>query len=128
MQASRSRRSGDGGDTAGADALTAVLELFASGALADAAGRFAADATYQEAGQAPIRGRDAIRARFDGFAASGVTWTFTVDEVIRNGLSACVVYRFAVFGGASESQRERAGCAVVRCESGHIVAWREYQG
>ena len=131
MRDSRSRPEDAGADgaTVSGDALTMLLEAFASGALSGAAACFATDATYQEAGRPPIRGRDAIAAWFEGFAASGMTWRFTVDEVIRNASAACIVYRFEIFGGSGEPQRERAGCALVRCdERGQVIAWREYQG
>ena len=111
------------------DALETVLAAFESGALADAAACFAANATYHEARRDPIRGHDAIAAWFDGFAASGMTWRFTVDEIIRDGARACVTYRFTVLGGGSDPARERAGCAVVRIDQrGLIAEWREYEG
>ena len=111
------------------DALDTVLAAFESGTLAGAAACFAADSAYREAHRDAIRGRDAIAAWFDGFAASGTTWRFSVDDVIRDGARACVSYRFVVFGGTGDSARERAGCAIVRIDqSGLITEWREYDG
>ncbi len=111
------------------DAVETVLAAFESGALSDAAACFAADATYREARSDPLRGRAAIAAWFAGFAASGTTWRFTVDDVIRDGARACVAYRFAVSRGAADPARERAGCAIVRVDDcGLIAEWREYEG
>ncbi|MBV8643484.1 MAG: nuclear transport factor 2 family protein [Candidatus Eremiobacteraeota bacterium] len=114
---------------ANADSLTALLDAFARGDLSTAAGCFSADATYREPSRTALAGREAIAAHFARFAASGVAWTFTVDEVIANGARACVVYRFTASGGDGEPRRERAGCAVVRIdERGEIAEWREYEG
>jgi ketosteroid isomerase-like protein len=111
------------------DAVESVLAAFESGTLSAAAACFAAGATYREARRDPIRGRDAIGAWFERFEASGATWRFTVDDVIRDGTRACVAYRFAVLGGTSEPARERAGCAIVRVDDcGLIAEWREYEG
>ncbi|GAC1581720.1 MAG: hypothetical protein NVS3B7_16930 [Candidatus Elarobacter sp.] len=109
--------------------LTAVLEAFASGALSGTEVRFAPDATYHEARREPIRGREAIARHFSRFAASGAAWRFEVDALLRDGLRACVQYRFHLAEGASVSGRERAGCAIVRLDDcGLIVEWREYEG
>ena len=106
-----------------------MLELFTAGQVAGAAENFAEDATYREPRKAPIRGREAIAAEFARFAATGVPFRIVVDDVIGDGTSACVVYRFQVAGGEGEPWRERAGCATVRFdERGHIGAWREYEG
>jgi len=110
-------------------ALATVLDLFRAGEVDGAAGCFAEDATYQEPRKAPIRGREAIAAEFARFAATGVPFRVVVDDVFRDGKSACVVYRFQVAGGEGEPWRERAGCATVRFnEGGRIAAWREYEG
>ena len=110
-------------------ALATVLDLFAAGELDGAAENFAEEATYQEPRKAPICGREAIAAEFARFGATGVPFRIVVDDVIGDGTSACVVYRFRVAGGEGEPWRERAGCATVRFdEGGRIAAWREYEG
>jgi ketosteroid isomerase-like protein len=109
--------------------LSTVLDAFARGELAVAAASFADDATYVEARKHPVRGRAAIAAEFERFAGSGVPLRFTLDDVIVEDDRACVVYRFAVGGGAGEPWRERAGCATVRFdECDQIEEWREYEG
>jgi ketosteroid isomerase-like protein len=111
-----------------APALARVLDAFARGALAEALASFAADALYQEARKAPLRGRDAIGAHFARFAAAGPDWRFTVDEVIAQDRRACVIYRFGVSEGQGEPVRERAACATVRLDgSGLVAEWREYE-
>ena len=109
-------------------ALAPVLDAFTRGELAGVAGHFSETAVYGEARKAPIRGRAAVEAEFARFAASAVPFRFVVDEVLANGDRACVVYRFAVPGGAGEPWRERAGCAVVRFdERAQITEWLEYE-
>ncbi len=111
-----------------APALLNALDAFARGAPAEALASFAADAVYQEARKAPLRGRDAIATHFARFAASGADWAFTVDDAIAQGSKACVIYRFAVSEGPGKPVRERAGCATVRLDgSGLIAEWREYE-
>jgi len=110
-------------------ALAIVLERFARGALDGVADQFAEESEYREARKPPIRGRAAIAAEFERFAATGVPFRFEVDTVFANGERSCVVYRFATPGGAGEPWHERAGCAVVRfAERGLIAEWREYEG
>ena len=110
------------------DALTAVLGAFSRGSVDGVASHFADDGAYREARKAPLCGRAAIAAEFARFAAAG-PFRFEVDEVIASGDRACVVYRFAVPGGAGEPWRERAGCATVRIDQqGRIAEWREYEG
>ncbi len=109
--------------------LDRVLAAYASGDLARAAAGFAPDAVYREARKQPVRGRQAIAAHFERFAARGARWSFALDEVIADGDRACVVYRFGLSGGPGEPLRERAGCATVRLDgSGLIAEWREYEG
>ncbi len=111
-----------------APALARVLDAFARGAPAEALGAFAADAVYQEARKAPLRGRDAIGSHFTRFAAAGKDWRFVLDDVIAQDRRACVVYRFAMSEGPGEPVRERAGCAIVRLDDrGLIAEWREYE-
>lgn len=117
------------GAVTGTDGLTAAVAAFERGDLTAAAACFVPDATYREAGRAPIRGRAAIAAHFAQFAASPVAWAFAADDVIRSGRLASVVYRFRMAKGGDGPERERAGCAVVRLdESGLIIEWREYAG
>lgn len=111
------------------DRLPRVLDAFARGDLEEAAGYFSAEAEYREAGAEAVRGREEIAAHFARYAAAGPAWRFEVDEVVRDGDRACVVYRFLVAGGAGEPWRERAGCATVHLDrDGLIAAWREYRG
>jgi hypothetical protein len=106
-----------------------VLDAFSRGSVDGVAERFAETGAYCEARAAPVLGRDAIAARFARFAAGGVPFRFSVDDVFTSGSRACVVYRFATPGGAGEPWRERAGCAIVRFEEcGQIAEWREYEG
>jgi ketosteroid isomerase-like protein len=112
-----------------AQTLASVLDTFARGELSGVAERFAEHGAYREARKPPIEGRAAIAAEFARFAASGVPFRFTVDDVIASADRACVVYRFATPGGTGEPWRERAGCAIVRFdECGQIAEWREYEG
>ncbi len=109
--------------------LAAALDAFARGVPADALASFADNATYAEARKEAIRGRWAIAAEFARFAATGVPFRFTCDDVIAGEDRACVVYRFAVAKGEGGVWRERAGCAIVRFdERGQIEEWREYEG
>jgi ketosteroid isomerase-like protein len=109
--------------------LEAVLGAFAQGRLDGVAEHFAEDGTYREAGKPAIVGRPAIAAEFARFASSGAPFRFTVDEVIANLGSACVVYRFSMAEGAGQPWRERAGCATVHLDRrGQITEWREYEG
>lgn len=109
-------------------ALACVLDAFARRAPAEALAAFAADALYQEARKAPLRGRDAIGSHFARFAAAGRDWRFVVDDVIAQDRRACVIYRFGVSEGQGEPVRERAGCATVRLDDrGLIAEWREYE-
>ena len=106
-----------------------MLEAFARRDLTAAAACFDGDGVYREAHQPPVRGREAIAAEFARYAATGAAWSFAVDDVIVDGLRACVVYRFAAGGGDGRPARERAGCATVRlAERGSIAEWREYEG
>ncbi len=112
-----------------AQTLASVLDAFARGEPAAAAAGFAEHGTYREARKPAIGGRAAIAEEFARFAASGVPYRFEVDDVIASADRACVVYRFAVPGGAGEPWRERAGCAIVRFDAcGQIAEWREYDG
>jgi ketosteroid isomerase-like protein len=112
-----------------AETLASVLDAFARGELGGVAERFAEDGAYREARKPPLAGRAAIAAEFARFAASGVAFRFTVEDVIASAGRACVVYRFATAGGSGEPWRERAGCAIVRFDGcGQIAEWREYEG
>jgi ketosteroid isomerase-like protein len=109
--------------------LAQVLAAFSSGRLSGTAAWFADDAVYQEKDRSVVRGRAAIAEHFRQFGASGRAWKFIVEDVLRDGERACVVYRFAVAGGEGEPWRERDGCATVRFDKGGLIAeWREYQG
>ncbi|MBV9440285.1 MAG: nuclear transport factor 2 family protein [Candidatus Eremiobacteraeota bacterium] len=109
-------------------ALEALLDAFTRHDVAAAEELFAPAAEYREAGRAAVRGREAIAQHFAAFAAHAA-WRFAVDDVIRDGDRACVVYRFALSEGAGAPWRERAGCATVRLDAqGLIAAWREYEG
>ena len=109
--------------------LAIVLDAFASGDLDAAAACFSDDATYREVRKDPLRGRVAIAQHFRAFHARGRSWRFTVEDVVREGERACVVYRFAAAGGDGEPWRERDGCATVRLDTGGLIAeWREYEG
>jgi ketosteroid isomerase-like protein len=115
--------------TVACEGLAAVLAAFARGDLDAAAGGFGEHATYREARKPALEGRAAVAAHFARFAASGVTWTFFVDDVIAEGDRTCVVYRFEVAEGDGKGRHERAGCALVRLDGrGHIAEWREYEG
>jgi ketosteroid isomerase-like protein len=112
-----------------ADTLSAVLDAFARGTVEGVAGRFAEDGAYREPRKPPVRGRAAIAAEFARFAATGIPFRLEVDDVLASGDRACVVYRFAIPGGAGEPWRERAGCATIRFDQrGQIAEWREYEG
>ena len=111
------------------EVLRTLLEAFERGDLSVVTDCFCEDATYREARRAPLCGRAAIGQHFARWTSSGVPWRFTVDEVIEAGRRACVVYTFAVGGGAGEPWRERAGCALVRFGERSLIAeWREYEG
>ncbi|MEO9171241.1 MAG: nuclear transport factor 2 family protein [Candidatus Baltobacteraceae bacterium] len=88
---------------------------------------FAPEAIYHESGRSQLEGRDAILEHFRRFFRDGPPWRFEVDSVVEEGDCAAVAYRFAVKGSSGEWQ-EREGCALVRCEGGLIVHWREYHG
>jgi len=108
--------------------LESLIGAWRTGDALRAAAHFTSEGRYGEAGAAPLVGRDALTAHFTRFFRDGPRWRFDVDEVILEGDSACVVYRFAV-EGAGAVWRERAGCAIVAFdESGAITAWREYEG
>jgi hypothetical protein len=110
------------------NALDDVLRAFTSGALTEASACFAHDGVYREVGKAPICGRAAIDAHFARFGASGRSWRFVVEIVVRGEGHACVVYRFAT-GGEGLQWHERDGCAIVRFGTGNLIAeWREYHG
>ncbi len=90
---------------------------------------FSQDAAFIEPRKAAVRGRAAIAAEFARFERSGVRFEFICDDVIVEGVRACVVYRFALGEGNGEPRRERAGCATVHFnEGGEILEWREYEG
>jgi limonene-1,2-epoxide hydrolase len=115
--------------TDAAGALTSVLAAFARGDLTAAVAGFGEHVTYREARGPAVHGRSAVAAHFARFAASGAAWQFLVDDVIRDGDRACVVYRFVVPEGDGKGRLERAGCALVRLDGrGHIAEWREYDG
>jgi uncharacterized protein (TIGR02246 family) len=110
------------------ETIDGVVAAWRAGDALRAGAYFASDGTYTESGREPLSGRDAIVAHFTRFFRDGPRWRFDVDAVIAERSEACVVYRFAV-EGAGGRFRERAGCAVVRCDAGGaIVAWREYEG
>jgi ketosteroid isomerase-like protein len=106
-----------------------VLDAFAAGDLERAAAWFAEDAIYRERGRDPVRGRAAIAQHFRRFGSSSAGWKFVVQDALREGDRACVMYRFSSAGGKGEPWRERDGCATVRFDKGGLIAeWREYQG
>lgn len=109
--------------------LADVLEAFATGDLGRAAACFAEHAVYREAARDPLNGKAVIAAHFRRFGTSGAAWKFVLQDVLRDGDRACVLYRFATAGGAAEPWHERDGCATVRFDKGGLIAeWREYQG
>jgi ketosteroid isomerase-like protein len=111
------------------ETLEAVLGTFVQGRVDGVAEHFAEAAVYREARKPAIVGRPAIAAQFARFAASGVPFRFTVDDVIASDARACIVYRFSTPGGDGEPWRERAGCATVHIDRrGQITEWREYEG
>jgi predicted ester cyclase len=85
---------------------------------------FASQGEYREADGEAIVGRDALLARFQRFFRDGPPWQFDVDEIIAEDERAAVFYRFAL--KTSSGWQERAGCALVRRESGLLTQWREY--
>ena len=110
------------------DKVSLVLDAFVRHDLAAAAACFAEDGHYRERSREPIIGPEAIARHFSQFSENGASWRFVVDEVLRAGTGACVVYRFAVEGQGGTT-RERAGIALVRLnERGEISLWREYEG
>jgi ketosteroid isomerase-like protein len=109
--------------------LQVALDAFTEQDLQRASVCFAVDAVYRELRREPVRGRAAIAEHFASFAASGVAWQFTLDDVIVAADRACVVYRFSVAEGEAQPGRERAGCAIVHLDArGLIAEWREYEG
>ena len=109
-------------------ALRSLLDAFAARDLNRALACFEEDAFYREASGSVTAGRAAIAARFAAFAAHGRGWEFHVDDVIADGLRACVVYRFALAEGEAAARRERAGVALVHMGVHDLIAeWREYE-
>ena len=111
----------------GKEILERVFDAWRKGDALYAAAHFAVEATYQEAGRAPLFGRAAITEHFTQFFRDGPRWQFDVETIIVQPPHAAVVYRFAV-EGTPGAWRERAGCAAVTFERGAITAWREYEG
>jgi len=107
--------------------LERLFGAWRSGDALRSAAHFAPEATYREAGRAPLSGRDAIAAHFTKFFRDGPRWEFHVDDLIVEGDRAAVRYRFAT-ALADGSWHERAGCAFVTFADGTIVEWREYEG
>ena len=108
--------------------LTSLIAAWRSGDAVRATAHFASDARYGEAGRVPLIGREALAAHFTRFFRDGPQWRCEVDDILVDGDSACVVYRFAL-EGANAVWRERAGCAIVTFDaSGAISEWREYEG
>ena len=110
------------------EALRGVIAAWQQGDALRAAAYFAPEASYAEAGQVALVGRDALVAHFTRFFRDGPRWRFDVDDVILEGVRACVVYRFAITG-VRGTWNEREGCAIVRfAQNGAILTWREYGG
>ena len=109
------------------DLLENLITAWRAGDALRACAYFGDDAVYQEARHEALTGRDAILAHFVRFFRDGPLWRFEVDTTIVQGERAAVAYRFAVKGDGGR-WRERAGCAIIRCERGLIAAWREYDG
>jgi ketosteroid isomerase-like protein len=109
--------------------LQVALDAFSARDLERASACFATDGVYREVRREPVRGRAAIAEHFASFAASGVAWQFTFDDVIVAEDRACIVYRFSMAEGEAQPGRERAGCAIVHLDAhGQIAEWREYEG
>ena len=108
-------------------ALERLFAAWRNGDALRAAAHFGPDGTYREAGREPIAGREAIAEHWTRFFRDGPQWRFEVDALVGEGELIAVVYRFFIKGPA-DAWSERAGCAVVRFESGAIAEWREYEG
>jgi limonene-1,2-epoxide hydrolase len=106
--------------------LRALFTAWSERDAAAAATLFDADGTYQESGEPPVRGREAILAHFNAFFESGVTWEFHVERIIVEGPWAAVAYRFGMARPGGE-YLERPGCALIEENGGAIRTWREYQ-
>lgn len=109
-------------------AIESLIVAWQNGDALRAGAHFGAAGIYGEAGRPPLQGRDALVAHFTKFFRDGPAWRFLVDDIIIEGVRACVVYRFAL-EGTGGVWRERAGCAVVRFDDdGAIAGWHEYEG
>lgn len=107
--------------------MKGLVAAWIAGDASGAAAHFTENATYQEAGHAPITGRPAIAAHFAHFFSGTRQWRFDLDETVVQNERAALCYRFAI-EGESGSWRERAGCAYMRLCNGLIALWREYEG
>ena len=111
----------------GKEILERLFEAWRKGDALYAAAHFAEEATYQEAGRAPLRGRAAIAEHFTRFFRDGPRWRIDVEAIIDEPPHAAVVYTFAV-ERTPGTWRERAGCATVTFERDAVLSWREYEG
>ena len=87
---------------------------------------FAPDGAYHESGREPIVGREAILTHFARFFRDGPAWRFEIEEIVVEGDTAAVGYRFSTNRGGTWNTS--AGCALVRRDGDSIVQWREYHG
>lgn len=105
-----------------------IEELVAAWKTNDAyrASAFFCDAgSYQKSGRDALVGRETILEAFTRFFRDGPQWRFEVDDMVVDDDRAAVAFRFATKTPPGEWQ-ERAGCAMVQCENGRILRWREY--
>jgi uncharacterized protein (TIGR02246 family) len=107
--------------------LESLIAAWRAGDALRAGAHFTPDATYREAGRAPLAGREAIVGHFTGFFRDGPLWDLVIDDVLIEGERAAVRYRFILHPN-SPQRREHAGAAFVAFKDGGICEWREYEG
>lgn len=109
------------------EALEGLFAAWESGDALRAVAHFAPGATYREAKQDPIVGREAILAHFTRFFRDGPRWRIMPRQTTVEGERAAVEYNFGIFDEA-RGWTERYGCALVHFREGAITEWREYEG
>lgn len=108
------------------DLIDELARAWEGGDARRAAAFFAPLGIFHEFGHEPIVGRDAIFAHFARFLHDGPAWRFNINEVIVDGESAAISYRFEV--NIEGTWRRSDGCAIVRYADGLVTYWREYHG
>lgn len=94
-----------------------------------AADFFAPDATYEEPPVPMLRGRDALFAFFDDFAARHTDVSFTISRVFSDasGTRVASEWRFAYTRTEDGTQRVYEGMSITEFDSaGHIASWRGF--